>query len=39
MGDEEMERNLGDWRWMNVFYECDISKSTNKKSGFLPQKP
>ncbi len=21
--DEEMERNLGEWRWVNVLYECD----------------
>jgi hypothetical protein len=22
-GDEEMERNLGEWRRMNLLYECD----------------
>jgi hypothetical protein len=21
--DEEMERGLGEWRWINVLYECD----------------
>jgi hypothetical protein len=20
---EEMEKGLGEWRWMNVLYECD----------------
>jgi hypothetical protein len=23
IGDEEMEKNLGDWRRMNGLYECD----------------
>ncbi len=31
--DEEMERNLGAWRRMNVLYECDeMNVSTIKKS-------
>jgi hypothetical protein len=21
--DEEMERGLSEWRWINVLYECD----------------
>ncbi len=40
--DEEMERNLGEWRPMNVLYECDgvnvlenIQK--DKKSRIMPQ--
>jgi hypothetical protein len=40
--DEEMERNLGEWRRMNVLYECDgLNVCTriyhiNKKSGIMP---
>jgi hypothetical protein len=36
---EKMERGLGEWRWMNVLYECDNKMyetekdKTNKKSG------
>jgi hypothetical protein len=22
-GGEEMDQNIGEWRWMNVLYECD----------------
>jgi hypothetical protein len=42
--DEEMERNLGEWR-RNVLYECDglnlytRKYQMNKKSGIMPPKP
>ncbi len=48
--DEEMERGLSEWRWINVFYECDWMYvhmyvcykkiwKINKKSGTLATKP
>jgi hypothetical protein len=41
--DEEMERNPGDWRRMNVFYKCDgmnvfTRKYKNKQKSCIMQK-
>jgi hypothetical protein len=38
--DEEMERNLGEWRRMNVLYEmyeCTRKYQNKHKSGMMPQ--
>jgi hypothetical protein len=35
-GEEEMERNLGDWRRMNILSECD-RMIVNSKNGTMPQ--